>query len=71
MSLHFVLLSPSYIIKLPTPTAKSPVKATITHCALPLASAPFIPALFVGLVLAAEDVEEPVLAAFAGPILPP
>ena len=70
------IMSPPYIIRLPTPTANSPVTAMTSHCALPPTSAPFIPALFfVAVVVAAEDVEEPVFeavfTAFAGPMLPP
>jgi hypothetical protein len=59
------------MIKLPTPTASNPVKAIAIHCVLPPVSTPLIPALFVGLVVAAEEVEEPELAAFAGPTVPP
>lgn len=42
-----------------------------THCTLPPVSTPLAPALLVGLVVAADELEEPVLAAFAGPRLPP
>lgn len=59
-------------IKLPTPTASNPVNAMTTHCELPPVSIPLAPMLFdVELVVAAEEVDEAVLAAFTGPMLPP
>lgn len=43
-----------------------------THWLPPPASIPLAPALFdVALVVAAEEVDEPVVAAFAGPMVPP
>jgi len=58
-------------IKLPIPIATRLANAARNHRALPLVSVPLVPALFVGVVVAAEEVDEPVLAAWVGPMLPP
>ena len=60
------------MIKLPTPRANTPVKAMTAHCVLPPVSNSLTATLFaVELVVAAEDIEELVLTAFAGPTVPP
>lgn len=59
------------MINPPTPKATRPTSAIRTHWALLLLSKLFTPALFVGVVVAAEEVEELLLAALGGPTLPP
>jgi hypothetical protein len=46
------------MIKLPTPTAARLASAIRIHGVYPLLSRPFTPALFVGVVVAAEEVGE-------------